>query len=241
METTKKEKISYAPSFGRYAIPLNVNKRIATLLNPFKALSVREEAGRKILSGLTQKQIELVVDPTLLLARKEWESLISSNIKSKEKYVLAYILTPNHRLYKIARDYAHSQGLRLYLFMLNIEDYGQADMLISGGPFDFLHYIRDAEMVFTDSYHGTIFSTIFETPFYTFKRFSDDSPINQNSRIDTLLCIMGAEDRLIDDSRQSLPQKLSPDFQEYKKRLEPHIARSKEFLIKNLADIEQQG
>lgn len=235
---TPKPKIAYAPSIGKYQIPEIWKKKVSELIAPFSVLSVREEAGREAIQELTDKPVELVADPTLLLSRQEWDAVLPAQKNKKEKYVLGYILTPNQQLYKIARDYAHQHGMKFYLFMLNLEDYGQADRLVSGGPFEFLRYIHDAETVFTDSYHGTIFSAIFETPFYTFKRFADDSPINQNSRIETLLTFMGATDRLIDEGNKVLIDKM-PDFNTIKNRLNPLIEHSKAFLRTSLSAIEE--
>ena len=153
---------------------------------------------------------------------------------------MGYILTPCDTYYRVAREYAHQHDMKFYLFMLNLQDYGQADKLITGGPFDFLEYVRNADVVFTDSFHGTIFSTIFEIPFYTFKRFLDNSPINQNSRIDTLLKKMGAEIRLIDKQQNKPLNTDALDFGEMKRRLEPLIEHSKKFLSFHLASIEEK-
>lgn len=237
---TQKPKISYAPSIGLYHIPNEWKEIVGELILPFNALSVRESVGRDELQALNHQQVELVVDPTLLLSKQNWDSVVPHNHTQKDKYVLGYILTPNSEYYKTAREYAHQHGMKFYLFMLSLNDYGKADKLISGGPFDFLQYIRNAEIVFTDSYHGTIFSAIFEIPFYVFKRFSDDSPHNQNSRIDTLLRNMGAEDRLIVDSRDIAPNITSLDIKRYKERLIPLIDCSKAFLIKNLSALDIQ-
>jgi hypothetical protein len=236
---TQKKKISYAPSIGSYQILDEWKSKIAELISSFSAISIREEAGREALQELTQQKVELAVDPTLLLDKKEWENVLPCKIDKKEKYILGYILTPNKTHYQISKDYAHRHGLNFYLFMSNLQDYGKADKLISGGPFDFLEYIRNADLVFTDSFHGTIFSAIFETPFYTFKRFTDDSPINQNSRIETLLKNMGAEDRIIDGKSPLSLSNDAPQFSEIKHRLEPFITHSKEFLRANLSSIER--
>ena len=57
----------------------------------------------------------------------------------------------------------------------------------TSSPSDFLSYIANASFVCTDSYHGTIFSTIFHRQFFTFERFKRDEKNSQNSRIYTLL------------------------------------------------------
>ena len=234
---TQEPKIAYAPSIGSYQIPEKWKKQMGELIAPFSALSVREEAGKDALQELTNLPVELVSDPTLLLSQQEWESVLPNKQKKEEEYVLGYILTPNDTYYKIARDYAHQHEKKFYLFMLNLQDYGQADKLISGGPWEFLEYVKNATTVFTDSYHCTIFSMIFETPFYTLKRFTDDSPINQNSRIDSLLRRMGAEARLIDCQQEKPLNEDTLDFAEMKHRMKPLIEYSKKYLQYHLSVI----
>lgn len=235
---TNKKKISYAPSIGGYNIPDEWKEKVVELTSSFSAISVREEAGRVALQELTSQKVELVVDPTLLLSKQEWENVLPRTIRKKEKYVLGYILTPNNTYYRIAREYARQHGMKLYLFLLNLQDYEQADKYVSGSPFDFLEYVRNADVVFTDSFHGTIFSTIFEQPFYTFKRFEDGATINQNSRIETLLKNLGAEDRLVDEKSPMVLATDALDFSDMKHRLAPLIADSKKFLQDNLSIIE---
>ena len=64
-------------------------------------------------------------------------------------------------------------------------------------PADFINLVKNAEMVCTDSFHGTVFSLIYGKKFFTFVRFSEKATLSTNSRIYTLLKRMGVEDRLV--------------------------------------------
>ena len=67
-------------------------------------------------------------------------------------------------------------------------------------PREFLWLIHHASYVFTDSYHGTIFSLLYHKDFYTFRRFTEKDKINQNSRLEQLNAWFNITDRIIDSS-----------------------------------------
>lgn len=230
---TRKKKIAYAPSLGRNYVCEEWKELLKEYVSAFDCLSVRENTGRNILETLSGRNVEIVVDPTLLLSETEWNDVIpDTNVK--ERYVLAYILTPNQFYLSAVSEYAKKHNLKLYMFFLNRDYYGKADKLITGGPFDFLSYIKNAEIVFTDSFHGTIFSFLFRTPFYIFRRFKDNSEENQNSRIDTLLQNMDASHLLLDESNCNDISCPNVDFEHIKESLAPYIEKSKKYLQKAL-------
>lgn len=67
-------------------------------------------------------------------------------------------------------------------------------------PDDFINLVKYSKIVCTDSFHGTVFSLIFEKKFFTFMRFSDTETLSTNSRISTLLNLTGCEDRLVSNN-----------------------------------------
>lgn len=227
---TTKSKISYAPSLGVVIIPEKWKAKIKELLSSFSAIAVREETGRIALQSIVDIPIQVVVDPTLLLSKSDWEQYVPM-IKNEESYVLAYFLTYNASFFSAVRKYAHEHNCKLYMFYLNPSYYKEADKMIMGGPFDFLSYIKGAKAFFTDSFHGTIFSTIFEVPFYTFERFKNETIQNQNSRIENLLSLMGAQSRLFNEENMSdIYKNEDIDFKQYKENLNSQICFSKQYL-----------
>ena len=179
--------------------------------------------------NLTDKEVQVVVDPTMLLSKTDWEKIIPK-ARAKERYVLGYILTYNESYLSAIRKYARRNKIKFYLFFLDKAFYGKADKLITGGPLDFLAYIKNAEIVFTDSFHGSIFSALLETPFYTLRRFQEDSIESQNSRIDTLMTIMDIKHLLLNEETCIDIKDPIIDFQRIKTSLKPHIENSKQFL-----------
>lgn len=91
------------------------------------------------------------------------------------------------------------------------------------GPSEFLWLVHNSDVVFTDSYHGTIFSLLYNKIFYTFMRFKTDDPICQNSRITQLESLFDIDDfvvssgEFIDESKTLSYDKLNFLLSNYKK------------------------
>ena len=139
-------------------------------------------------------------------------------------------MTSNPIFIEAARKYAHSHGYKFKMFYMDMTYYNEADEVITAGPIEFLEAIHNAEYLFTDSFHGSIFASIFNVQFITFKRFKK-SVTSQNSRVENLLKIMKIEERLLSEDEVSLIDSLEKiDFEKVWKNLTPFIKESKEYL-----------
>ena len=231
---TNKKKIAYAPSIGVSEVPQLFKDKLKVLTSSFDFLSAREQYGVDILYELTGKEVVRVVDPTLLLDNAQWSMLLPKESHFKEKYILAYFLTPNQVYINIALEYARQKGLRLKMFFTDKVYYNIGCDLITAGPIEFLLYVRDAECLFTDSFHGSIFASIFHTQFFTFRRFKNTIE-SQNSRVENLLEMMGISERLLDENSCNKVNELSDiDFVCVDNNLAPFISKSKEYIKKAL-------
>ena len=96
--------------------------------------------------------------------------------------------------------------------------------------------MKNAKLVLTDSFHGTIFSLKFEKDFYVFKRFKDTNKGSQNSRIYNILKLVNLEERLLDDTHiiKSKEDININNYNEVNKILEHKIESSIDFLTKAL-------
>ena len=195
---TQKKKIAYAPSIGASKYPAEFIPKVKPLLERFDKLSVRERIGAEIISSITGRKVPAVLDPTLLLDRNDWEELIQPRAFCKQDYILCYFLTYNEAYIHFVVDYAHRRSLKVVGFALSGQKNDYADKVLAAGPQEFLSAIKYAKMVFTDSFHGTIFSLHFRKLFYTFKRFADNDSNNQNSRVNNLLQLVALEKYFID-------------------------------------------
>ena len=194
-------KIAYATSFGVTHLPKKQWGIAKTFLNRIQHLSVREVNGQKIVSEITGRRARIVCDPTLLLDVEEWSKNFPQKKIEKEKYIFCYFLGSNPIHRKFARTLKKYTGYQI-IALLHLDEYIAEDnvfpdkALYDVGPADFLNLIRGAEYVLTDSFHGTIFSIIYEKRFFTFKRFSENSSVSTNSRIDTLVMQFQLQERL---------------------------------------------
>lgn len=188
---TNKKKIAFGASFGIDSIPYEFQNKTRQALMSFNAISVREEKGKKIIEELTnRKDIEVIVDPTMLLTVEEWNHVLKKPIMlDTQKYILCYFLgnIPKEREMLI-KKYAKKTNCKI----INVLD--PNNKYYSCGPSEFLYLEKNAFMICTDSFHSCVFAILFHRPFVVFNREGEN--INMNSRIVTLLNKFNLENRL---------------------------------------------
>lgn len=196
-------KVSYSTSCGVSSYPWFVYRSSRDMWKRFQYLSTREEQGKKIIHDVCGDiDVKVVVDPTYLLSKEEWEQRIPYKKMLDEKYIFCYLIGNNLAQKKCVQQYAKSKGLKLVSIMSN-ESVSPIDMTFSdintmdASPVDFINWIRGAECVFTDSFHGLAFSVINEIPFFVFYRHQQNSKESKNSRIDNILNMWSLQSRLI--------------------------------------------
>ena len=180
------KRIAFAPSFGRGFVPDYNKKKIGKFISGIKHKSVREASGVDIIRELTGEDSTVLIDPTLVLGRTEWLSLLNIEEKKKGKYLLAYFLdSPSSKAKKAIKYISEKYGLEVINlpYILNDECLSNAK---SAGPREFVEYIKNATFVCTDSFHGTAFSINFNVPFFTFERKYGNAG-NQSARIESIL------------------------------------------------------
>ena len=187
-----KKKVSFSASFGSSVLDDEYLNKAEKELKKFKAISVREEAGKTIAKELTRREdIEVLVDPTMLLKKDEWKKLEKKpkKLEKGKKYILHYFLGEISKEKKdIIENFAKEKGYEI----INILD--TKSPFYKTGPSEFLYLINNAEIVFTDSFHACVFSILYNKPFYVIERIAKGMK-NMNSRIDTLLNKMGLQNR----------------------------------------------
>ena len=177
--------IAYSPSIGLTRINDRfVEKQMRDLINRFHYLSVRESSGQEIIQALTGKKAEVVVDPTLLLSPLEWEKYCDITEESSDSYLLVYFLGNNNNHWKSAYKLAEKKNLEVRIIPVYEKDL-QRDGCIGDpvGPKEFVSLIRNATYICTDSFHGSLFSIVFQKQFTAIERFEQGNPINQNARL----------------------------------------------------------
>ncbi len=176
-------RVSYAASIGVAALPpSNVQSVFKEYLPKFKAISVREYAGERLVHEMTDLDAQVVLDPTLMLNQQEWRSITEGFVADDEKYVLTYFLgMPSDEQVKSIKEYAKKNKC-LIRSINNLDD----PNTYTAGPQDFVELFSKAYYVFTDSYHACCFSIIFHRQFSVYTRAGLSSSENMNSRMETL-------------------------------------------------------
>lgn len=179
---------SYAASFGINEVIPERTEEFSRYISGMKYISVREQSGLNIVQSLTNRKAFCHLDPTFLLTAQEWDQ-IASEEQSKEKYIFCYFLgMPSKELIQKINNYAgfHNLSVRILCEFIN-SPYNTC------GPAQFISLIKNAEFILTDSFHGTVFSIIYEKPFYSFTR--NGVKREMVSRIKSILDLLHMENR----------------------------------------------
>jgi len=227
-------KISYASSFGVSHITDELQNRYKQLLNNIKVISVRESNGVDIVKRLVGREAKQVADPTLLLSKDEWKLYMKSYPNMPVRYVLIYQLSDSDAIVKLARKIGKEQQIPIYRIckraIYTKKDTGIIN-IADAGPAEFISLIANAEYVVTNSFHGTAFSVNFSTPFYTVVSFVKKN----NSRMESLLTLVGLKNRLLSDDTDLESVNIGiPDFEEVQSKLQQVREQSIAFLRDNI-------
>lgn len=222
-------RIAYAPSFGTATIPDQYHEPIGSLLQKFHALSAREVSGQAIIEKVSGRVAELVLDPTLLHSRDVW-STVAMKPRMTEPYIAFYSLEVGPKVSEfVARV---SKILRLPVVVLGKAGgfifRGKTVIRIDGGPAEFLGWIMDASFVITNSFHGTVFALIFETPFITLPHSS------RSTRTENLLNLIGSQERMAAGGRFQVSDDLLRLPVEERDRIRVRIAEMRESSLRYL-------
>ena len=195
-----KRKISYAASLAVSTISPTYAETLRESLRDYRAVSVREKTGQALLQPLIEQPVQVTVDPVLLLEKEQWETVAGTRI-IENGYVFCYFFGVNKRARSLATAYARARGLQVVTLPYLTERYRRCDEkwgdepLFDVSPADFLSLIRYADCVFTDSFHATVFSYIFQKEFFVFQRKKNGK---LSSRLTDVLSVFGATERFCD-------------------------------------------
>jgi len=233
----KCKKIAYAPSIGLPVIPDDLKDKVSSLIKDIGYLSIREKEGSQIVHELTGIDVPVVLDPTLLISKDEWLGKVQKSTAPDEPYILCLFLGENPQHQKSVEAYKQATGHKLVVLPFAKCDYTWGDVVMSNaGPLEFIDLVKNASIVFTDSFHGAAFSMNLNKPFYVFMRFAEDHPICQNSRIRNLLNIFGLHSRLIDDGATVTEIEIDINYATVNEILEKERAKSLTYLQTSLRE-----
>lgn len=207
---------SYAASIGSCRFDAEREATFLRELRKFRVLTVREKSALESYPFLKECGAEVVLDPTLLLTKEEYAAIASKRL-TKRKYAFLYTVPQAEQLRRFAKDYCQKQGWVLIDIKKSIRAF------LHSAPEDWLSFILNAEMVFTNSFHGTAFSIIMEKQFVT----EADTSVMKNVRALDLLTLTGLQSR--DMSSAAFSPQDTIDYGAVRSRLT--TAREKSFAI----------
>lgn len=190
----KMKRIAYAPSMADGDLN-GVEEEFKSLLTNLDYISCRESYEKEIIEKYTDKPVMHVVDPVLLLNEDDYAKIVSKR-QICEKYVLTYLpVNQNDYMLKDALQYAKAHGYKLINIVndLHKSHMDGVETIIDAGIEEFLSYIRNAEIIFTNSFHAICFSVIFKKQFYAFSR-------NYSGKVKDICQIMNLENRFFSDN-----------------------------------------
>lgn len=217
------KKYHFLQVFGISELPKEYESRVKKALTTFKAISVREDKGKEIVEKLTKrKDVEVLLDPTMLLSITEWDKIIKRPKQLKtNKYILNYFLGElSEKRKKEINRIARENNCEI----INILDKNSS--YYSCGPAEFVYLEKNAFLICTDSFHSTVFAILYARPFFVFDR--EDSIEKMNSRLDTLLKKFNLENRWCENEIKK--EQLKIDYTKAYKILEEERNKAEIFI-----------
>lgn len=196
------KKYSYAASFGTSEVPEKVAGWTAEQLKKFRRISVREESGRQLAEKLTGRTAQVHPDPTLLLERQDWEKISEQR---ESDYVLLFLLVYDEEAVRKAREIAEQKKVSVKIVTAAFLPQLGVDAWCTSGVTEWITLIRNAQAVVTNSFHGTVFSILFEKEFVVIPLKGELA--GRNGRIEELLEKTGlSENRDFERAGEALRQ-----------------------------------
>ncbi len=201
---SKAKRIAYAASFGvdTWEYTSKQTKKCATLAHRFDLITVRESSGVNLVKEYLNATAVHVSDPTMLLSREAYENLInkpSVPIENSSGQLFCYVLDSSVGLSSAIQACAKAMNYKTYYCnalrkIESAEDLQHLEECVFPPVEQWLKSFHDAEMVITDSFHGTVFSIIFNRPFWVIT-----NKARGESRFTSLLETFGLNNRIVRD------------------------------------------
>lgn len=218
---SKEKRVALSASFGVHHVPEEHRDKYEGL-QEMNYISVREDAGKKLVKELTGREDAVVlIDPTMALERQAWDKVMKKpkNFTSK-KYILKYFLGPiSSKKEKEIQRVAKENGC-------DIIDIMDKESCYNSGPAEFVYLCKNAFLIVTDSFHSCVFSVIFNRPFIAFER--ENFSVNMNSRLETLFAKFELGERIFKD--KIYKEMLELDYSKVNKILEEERKKFDKFI-----------
>lgn len=226
-----KPKIAYAASIAEN-VDKSMSNEYKVLIGRFDHISLREISSVPFVRSLINKEVKVTLDPTLLLEKDDWQYVLKEPLLD-DKFILVYDLEYSEDLVYIANEFANRLGYKIVSYSKKLNFKNGSRSFKYEGPSELLGYINNAELVLTNSFHGTVFSVIFQKQFYTIPHTT------RGSRMIDFLNTLNLSDRII-QSRAIPGVEFSINYNSVNEKLDVLKKDSLEFLLNGL-DVKGAG
>ncbi len=197
-------RISYAPSFALETLPADFAAGAREELLKFSSLSVRELQGQAVIAEMIGREVPVVVDPTMLIETHDWRQLEAPYKRIKGEYLLYFTVKGSSDLFKKSREFAKQNGLKMVVVGGKIlKKFKNNDPVVHYAvdisPAEWLWLVDHARYVATNSFHGTVFSVLYEKDFYL------ELSSATNSRLSNLVNMLGLDSRIVPKEAEMVP------------------------------------
>lgn len=162
---------SYAASMGSFfSLNERVKENFKTSLDKIFSISVREKEAAEYIEMISGKKCRIDIDPIFLLNSAEWDIVADKAFRYNlpEKYILCYELLKSEELIECLTRVKKEYGLPIVMLSPSIRYHKKGDIIIlDAGPLEMVDLVRRAEVVITNSFHGTAFSVLYHKKFYS--------------------------------------------------------------------------
>lgn len=232
------KKIAYASSFGVdiWEFDDELTKSCSELAKRFHSISVRETSGILLCKEHLGVDAQFVVDPTFLLTAAQYLDLIGERKNSAKRILFSYVLDPNENKTYVKNVFSKLLGLEVVAYEPEvsrglINSAHDLSDFVKPSVIEWLTTIADAEFIITDSFHGVVFSVIFQKRFIVV--------VNEGrgaARFHSLLGQLGLESRMFDQSKDKDFERFaeSIDYDAVNIKLDLLRERSRRFLFESI-------
>lgn len=223
-----KKRYSYAASIGKDKLSNQEIGMFTEILSSFQGITLREQSGVDLLMSIVNKEMQVVVDPTLLLTKEQWYEIVSQP-QINEEYIVVYKITDS-KVFDYAMQVSKQEHCKVIVLQAphrHMPSSFYAERYVS--PEEWLGWIANAKYVVTDSFHATVFSIIFEKNFMSLEGYNSGG--HKNHRINSILEICNLTSRFTTEVNVDSLINVDIDYKEVKYRLETYIQTSEDFII----------
>lgn len=186
-------RIAYSASIGKEYFTNEEKERLEPLIKQYNYIGVREDKAKQLIQSFVDADVDVVVDPVMLLRREEWQVFDKWDFLKSEDYAFVYLVAYNPAIMRQALEYSNRLNLKAVFVtdprnVLNQNPKGYWIPFESGvGPEEFIALLLNAKVIFTNSFHGIALAITLNKNFFAYYSRAKDDKNTLNSRIDTVL------------------------------------------------------